>query len=111
MTSDITTRVMNRVKKYERVRVSWWIGKWGLTIVSLVIVAVIILGLAVWEIYDLGTWDLLSELGDNVDIIWAELPKETLGMGIGMMVAVTLLLWLMRAKIRIIVNKLKYLTR
>lgn len=112
MTTDMTNSVMDGVKKYERRRTGKWIVAHGLIILSLVILALILLFLAFNQIFEFGTMDLLwGDIRENIEVIWAELPIENLGWGLGLVGVVGLGMWFGRRRLSIVINRLKYLTK
>lgn len=111
MNKNLSTDIMDKVKKYETRRTGKWLVKWLVVIGSLVVGSVIVLYLAIAEFYDLGTWDLVGELGDNWQLVWEELPKERLVASLVGVMMVGLIVWLLRGKIRVVINKIRYLSK
>lgn len=118
MNDDITETVMGKIVEHEKRQTRWWIILFLSVMTGL---GVIILWFAVrtfQESMDLGTWSMLSILGEDKEIIreymqqvmqviWWELPQEfIIGIAIGLILVCIVIIGTARRR-RVIKKKIE----
>lgn len=120
--TDITAAVMQRIAKYEQERSGWWLRTFYLAVVLLgLVVGMVSVRLAL-QVGERQTLDLITLLredaeiirefwADTTEVIFVELPLETIFVLIVLVFVLAFVLWSTRRKRRIAQRRLAELAK
>lgn len=116
--TDLTDKVMRRVVAAEEKRSWWWLGRFLTVIGAVALVVVVFAGVAMWQMQQQGTWDLVELAREDPEIVrnywadtavtfWQELPSTDLVVAVAaIVVGVGVVVWA-RKKVRISLKRLQ----
>ena len=121
-TIDVSKHVMDEVVHFEKKRSLWWLGRFLFIFLVLLAVGVWFLWIAVTQIFERRTLELLTLFKedretiaqfwqDTFSVFWQELPQRKLIVVALAIVAIFILLFLTRRKRAIIEQKIRHLAK
>lgn len=121
-TIDVSKQVMDEVVHFEKKRSLWWLGRFLFILLVLLAAGISFLWIAVTQIFERQTLELLTLFTQNREIIgefwqdtllvfWEELPQKKLAVGLIALFAVGAMILVTRKQLRVLWKKMRQLAK